>query len=145
MLRELQKRLRKLESRRPRRETEDKRIRQSLDSLIVRAIGYYLGDPRPSEAPIAAYARALGYEHGELLRVLKEITSGHKDPNYNERHGLAIRRLFSKFDVNFDEAENGEDLEAFKRMYAGLPEPDKEQWQILFPNSQQTSSRVNPA
>jgi len=145
MLRELDKRLRKLESRIPRQQTETKTIYESVEFFLVCAIGYYLGDPRAREAQIAAYARALGYEHGELLRVLKEITSGHKDPNYNERHGLAIRRLFSKFDVNFDEAENGEDLEAFKRMYAGLPEPDKEQWQILFPNSQQTSSRVNPA
>ena len=139
MLRELQKRLRKLESRRPREQTKDEGIRRSLESLLVHAIGYYLGDPNPREAPIAAYARALGYEHGELLRVLKEITSGHRDPNYNERHGLAIRRLFSKFDVNFDEAKNGEDVKAFKRMYAGLPESDKEPWRTLFSNSQQAS------
>jgi len=103
----------------------------------------YLGDPRMDEAPITAYARALGYEHGELLRVLKEIASGHEDPNYDERHGLAIRRLFSKFDVNYDEAENGEDngedIEALKRMYAGLPESDKEPWRTLFSNSQQAS------
>src|SRR6516165_12206434 len=115
MLRELQKRLRKLESRRPRQQTEDEGIHRSLELLLVHAIVYYLGDPRPSEAPIAAYARALGYEHGELLRVLKETTSGRKDPNYNERHGLAIRRLFSKFGVNFDEAENGEYSGALKR------------------------------
>jgi hypothetical protein len=140
MLRELDKRLRKLESRVPRRPTENETIRRSLELLLVSAIGYYLGDPNPREAPIAAYARALGYEHGDLLRVLKEINSGHKDPNYNERHRLAIRRLFSKFGVNFDEAKNGEDVEAFKRMYAGLPEKDEEKWRTLFPNSQQTSS-----
>ena len=110
-----------------------------MSGYLKYAIGHYLGDPRTDEAPITAFARALGYEHGELLRVLKEIASGHKDPNYNERHGLAIRRLFSKFDVNFDEAKNGEDIEAFKRMYAGLPESDRERWRTLFPNSRQAS------
>ena len=140
MLRELDKRLRKLESRIPRQQTETETINESVAFFLVHAIGHYLGDPRAREAQIAAYARALGYEHGELLRVLKEIASGHEDPNYDERHGLAIRRLFSKFGVNYDEAENGEDVEAFKRMYAGLPESDKEQWRTLFPNSQQTSA-----
>jgi hypothetical protein len=112
----------------------------SLYSFLARAIGHYLGDPRTDEAPVTAFARALGYEHSELLRVLKEIASGHEDPNYDERHGLAIRRLFSKFDVNFDEAENGEDIEALKRMYAGLPESDKERWRTFFANPQQASA-----
>ena len=92
----------------------------SLYSFQAHAIGHYLGDPRTDEAPITAYARALGYEHGELLKALKEIASGHEDPNY-------------------DEAENGEDIEALKRMYAGLPESDKERWRTLFPNWQQAS------
>src|SRR6516165_782884 len=136
MLRELQKRLRKLESRRPPQETEDERMWLSLYSFQAHAIGHYLGDPRTDEAPITAYARALGYEHGELLKALKEIASGHEDPNYDERHGLAIRRLFSKFDVNYDEAENGEYIGALKRMYAGLPESGR----TLFPNWQQASA-----
>ena len=73
MLRELQKRLSKLESRRPRQQSENEIMRRSIELLLVHAIGYYLGDPNPREAPIAAYARALGYEHGELLKVLKEM------------------------------------------------------------------------
>ena len=139
MLRELDKRLRKLESRIPRQQTETETINESVAFFLVHAIGHYLGDPRAREAQIAAYARALGYEHGELIRVMEESIS-RPDPNYDERHRLAVDRLFSKFGVNFDEAENGECVEALKRMYAGLPESHKERWRTLFPNSQQTSS-----
>src|SRR5262249_43365990 len=145
MRRELLKRLRKLESRRPPQETEDERRRVSLYLFLVHAIAYYLGEPEATEeALITAYARALGYEHAELLRVLKEIDSGYEDLDYNERHGLATRHLCIKFDINFEEAENEGDIEVFKPIYAGLPESNlKERWRALFPNSQQTF-RHNP-
>lgn len=125
MLRELQKRLRKLESSRPRRRpelTEKEKAAKYAKYLLWFAIAEYLGDPNPGEAPVAAFARALGYEHRDILGVLKRIASGHKDPNYNEKYALAIRQLFSKFGVNFDKAENGEGFEALKRMDVCLSE-----------------------
>jgi hypothetical protein len=60
-------------------------MRRSLELLLVHAIGYYLGEPQPGEAPIAAYGRALGYEHREILEVLKAIASGREEPNYNQK------------------------------------------------------------
>jgi len=69
--RELHKRLRKLESSRPRHIPELTKAEKGLKyarHVIFFAVAQYLGDPDPGEAPITAYGRALGYEHVEFLK-----------------------------------------------------------------------------
>jgi hypothetical protein len=90
------------------------------------AVGYYFGDPKPNEPPVAAYARALGYEHRELLDALKKKASGRNDPEFDERDARANRRLFAKFGVNLKSANGRELSEALKRIHAGLSESYKE-------------------
>jgi hypothetical protein len=123
--RELHKRLRKLESNRPRHSPEPTEEEKSLKyarHLVWFAIAQYLGDPNPREAPITAYARALGYEHGEFLKILKLIASGGKDPDYDQKYALANRKLFAKFGVDLDTSDWKETVEALKCMDAGLSE-----------------------
>jgi hypothetical protein len=122
--RELHKRLRKLESSRPRHRPEpteeEKRLKYER-LLIWFAVAQYLGDPNPREAPMTAYARALGYEPAEFLKILKLIESGGKDPDYDQKYALANRKLFAKFGVDLD-SDGKETEEALKRMDAGLSE-----------------------
>jgi hypothetical protein len=123
--RELHKRLRKLESRIPRHSpelTEEEKSLEYARRLVWFAVAQYLGDPNPREAPITAYARALGYEHREFLKILKLIESGGKDPDYDEKYALANRKLFAKFGVDLDTSGWKETVEALKRMDAGLSE-----------------------
>jgi len=71
MLRELQKRLRKLESSRPRRRpelTEKEKAAKYAKYLLWFAIAEYLGDPNPGEAPVADKA-----ENGEGFEALKRM------------------------------------------------------------------------
>jgi hypothetical protein len=72
MMRDLQKRLRKLEGNRPpQQQTQEEKYAEALSGFIDTAIGYYLGEPKSHEAPVAAYARALGYAHeGEVLNAM---------------------------------------------------------------------------
>jgi hypothetical protein len=122
--RELHKRLRKLESSIPRHSpepTEEEKRLKYARLLIWFAVAQYLGDPNPREAPITAYARALGYEPAEFLKILKLIESGGKDPDYDQKYALANRKLFAKFGVDLD-SDGKETVEALKRMDAGLSE-----------------------
>jgi hypothetical protein len=129
--RELHKRLRKLESSRPRHRpelTEEEKRLKYARHLIWFAVAQHLGDPNPREAPITAYARALGYEHGDYLKILKLIASGGKDPDYDQKYALANRKLFAKFGVELDTSDRKKTVdwkkteEALKRMEAGLSE-----------------------
>jgi hypothetical protein len=123
--REVHKRLRKLESSRPRHRpelTEEEKGLKYARQLIWYAVAQYLGDPNPSEAPITAHARALGYEPAEFLKILKLIESGGKDPDFQEKYALANRKLFAKFGVDLDTSDGKETVEALKRMDAGLSE-----------------------
>ena len=126
MMRGLQKRLRRLECSMPHRQPElteeEKRIKYARQ-LLWFATAQYLGDPTPSEPPIAAYARALGYAHqGELIRAVED-----DDPKYDEKWALANHRLFTKFGANLDAPDRSEKmLEALQRMEAGLSEDYKE-------------------
>jgi hypothetical protein len=126
MIRDLDKRLRKLESRLPPEESEEERAARKLESFLMTTISYYLGDPKPNETLVHGYRRALGYEYdSEFVDGLK-----HKGPDYEHRFVDAKRRLFMKFGVDLstadDTAEEGEFIEALRRMYAGLPESRKE-------------------
>jgi hypothetical protein len=119
--RELHNRLQKLESSRPRHRPELTE-EEKYPKLILFAIAHYLGDPNPKEAPIPAYARALGYEQGELLKIWKLIASGGKDPDFDQNYALANRKLFAKFGVNLNTSDWKGIEEALKRMEAGLSE-----------------------
>jgi hypothetical protein len=125
MIRDLDKRLRKLESRLPPERSEEEEFKSEFQSLLMYAVGYYFGDPKPDEPPVAAFARALGYEHRELLDALKKKASGGNDPEFDEKYARANRRLFAKFGVNPKAAGGREFSEARKRIYAGLSESYK--------------------
>jgi len=125
-MRGLQKRLRRLECSMPHRQpelTEEEKTLRYARRLLWFAIAQYLGDPTPSEPPIAPYARALGYAHqGELIRAVDN-----NDPEYDEKSALANHRLFAKFGVNLDAPDWSEKMrEALQRMEAGLSEDYKE-------------------
>jgi hypothetical protein len=122
MMRDLQRRLRKLECNRPPpQQTEEEEKENALFLFLLHAIGYYLGDPKPNEALIAATARGLGYEHqGEFVKVLKEASSSIGRDQLNEKYARANRELFAKFGVNLGEAKWKDVIEAVKRMYAGF-------------------------
>jgi hypothetical protein len=130
MIRDLDKRLRKLESRLPPEESEEEKFTSALVVFLMTAIGYYLGDLKPNEPPVAGYARALGYEQREFLEILKLVASGGKDPDYDQKYALAHRKLFGKFGVDLDTSPWKKTEEALKRMHAGLPESHKERLAI---------------
>jgi hypothetical protein len=133
--RELHKRLRKLESSRPRHSPElteeEKHLKYARD-LVWYAVAQYLGDPNPKEAPITAYARALGYEHREFLKILKLIASGGEDPDYDQKYALANRKLFAKFGVDLPTSNWKKTVEALKRMDAGLSENYRERLPSIY-------------
>jgi hypothetical protein len=61
MIRDLEKRLRKLESKlSPPERSEEEKSMSAFFCLLVAAVGFYFGDPKPGEPPVAAFARALG-------------------------------------------------------------------------------------
>jgi hypothetical protein len=126
MIRDLDKRLRKLESRLPPEESEEEKIKSALFLFLADAIGYYLGDPKPNEPPVAGYTRALGYERSDdLLGAMKD-----NDPELARRYARVQRKLFMKFGVNLSTADDVEFKEALKRMHAGLPKSRKERLAI---------------
>jgi hypothetical protein len=127
MIRDLDKRLRKLESRLPPERSEEEKSTSAFKSLLMYAVGYYFGDPKPGEPPMAAFARALGYERaGELGDALNIKASGRNDPEFDEKYACANRKLFAKFGVNPKTAGRRKYSEALKRIHAGLPESYKE-------------------
>jgi hypothetical protein len=126
MIRDLDKRLRKLESRLPPEQSEEEEFKGALFLFQVAAIGYYLGDLKPNEPPMAGFSRALGYERsGDLQDAMKKNL-----PEFNQRYARAQRKLFTKFGVNLSTADGKEFSEALKRMHAGLPESRKERLAI---------------
>jgi hypothetical protein len=126
MMRDLQRRLRKLECNRPPpQQTEKEEMDNALNLFLLNAIGYYLGNPKPHEALIAATARGLGYEHqGEFIKVLKAGPSTGRN-QLNEKFARANRELFAKFGVNLGKAKWKDVIEALKRMYAGFSDSYK--------------------
>jgi hypothetical protein len=126
MIRDLDKRLRKLESRLPPEESAEERAARKLEWFLINTIAYYLGDPKPNQSLEAEYARALEYKYErEVIDAMK-----HKGPDYEHRFVDAKRRLFMKFGVDLstadDTAEDGEFAKGLGRMYAGLPESRKQ-------------------
>jgi hypothetical protein len=120
MTRNLQRRLQKLESQVPRQPTEQEKKVQTCQNFLMLAMAYYLGDPRPEEAPITAYGRALGYPNSHEFQKAWDAN----DPDIYERDRLARIKLLAKFGVS-REHESEEIVEALERMEAGLPEQYK--------------------
>ena len=57
------------------------------------AISYHLGDPQTDEPPIAAYARALGFEgQAQLLKTPPQMIA--------QRESTALDRLLAQFGVS---------------------------------------------
>jgi hypothetical protein len=115
MLRSLDKRLRKLESRLLAERRKDEVFGVHFALFLLDAFGYYyFGVPKPGETPEAATARALGYDHDEA------IEDGTK-PKLDEKYAGAICKLFAKFGVDVEIADGQAIADAAKRIYAGLP------------------------
>jgi hypothetical protein len=117
MMRDIERRLRKLESQVPPQPTEEEKTSGRLQWFLICAVAYYLGDPTPQEAPVEAYMRALGYPNPHEFRKAWDAN----DPDVHERDRLARIKLLEKFGVSW-EHEWEEIIEAFERMEAGLPE-----------------------
>ena len=92
---------------------EESRKSRYLARFTYLAIAYYLGDPRPDEAPGEAYARALGYADWMELGL-----QGEKAPTRWERSLRAEKQLLAKFGVSGNEISD----EALERMKNGLSE-----------------------
>jgi len=85
-----------------------------LYRLRAFAISYYLGDPQTDEPPIAAYARALGFEGpAQLLKTPPEMIA--------QRESTALDRLLAQFGVSWNDEWDAL-ADAFERMAAGLSE-----------------------
>ena len=112
MLRSLDKRLQKLESGLLADLEKEKEFASYFALLLLDAFGHFLGDPKPSDAPGAATARALGYQHEDEWRT---------DPEFGEKYVRAECKLFAKFGVDLETADGQAIAAAAKRIYAGLP------------------------
>jgi hypothetical protein len=93
MTRDIERRLRKLESLVPPQPTEEEKTARRLQRFLVCAVAYHLGDPTSGGSVMEAYRRALGYPHSYEFR--KAIDA--KDPEFFERDRLARIKLFAKF------------------------------------------------
>jgi hypothetical protein len=82
--------------------------------MFVCFIGFYLGEPGPTDSVASAYARALGYNHAYDFR--RALEAG--DPDQNERHQVALRKLMVKCGIH-DPVEDAF-LDDLQRLEAGL-------------------------
>jgi hypothetical protein len=118
MLRSLHKRLQKLESTLAADLDKEKEFGAYFALFLLDTVGYYFGDPKPSEAPEAATARALGYEHeGQLNEAFKDGSN----PELDEKYARAKCKLFAKFGADVEKVDGQRIADAAKRIYAGLP------------------------
>ena len=117
MTRDLERRIRKLESILPPLITPDD---SWMYGVLWFAVAYYFGNLSSDEEPIAAYARALGYaDESELNRVMAD--------NYLEvsyRVSSAEYKICARFGIDIPSLEDSDSerlSEALQRMEAGLP------------------------
>src|SRR5262245_58598777 len=125
MMRDIERRLRKLESQIPRQPTEQEQIVERLQRFLFCAVAYYLGDPTPEGSVMEAYGRALGYPNSHEFRKAWDA----KDPDLFQRDRLARIKLLEKFGVS-RERESVAIAAALRRMEAGLPERSKACWGV---------------
>jgi hypothetical protein len=120
MTRDIQSRIKELESRVPRQPTEFEKETSRLHKFLIYAVAYYLGDPTPEGSVAEAHMRALGYPNSyEYRKALKA-----RDPNFADRMTLSNNRLLAKFGVSWEHT-NDEISEALKCMEEGFSEDYK--------------------
>jgi hypothetical protein len=132
MMRDVQKRLARLERNRPPQQTQKEKDAEALSSFIDTAIGYHLGEPKSSEAAVEAFGRALGYTYKEFLDALKLEERQGSNPELSERYARVRSKLFAKFGFDLHEAKLRDDavwyefIEILKRMHASMSERYKD-------------------
>jgi hypothetical protein len=116
--RNIQARLKRLEARVPPRLTNLDNATRYLYRVRAFAISYYLGDPQTDEPPVAAYARALGFEgQAQLLKTPPQMIA--------QRESTALDRLLAQFGVSRNDEWDAL-ADAFERMADGLSESYKQ-------------------
>jgi hypothetical protein len=123
MKRDIGQRLEKLESRLPRRPTQEEKRSALFDRFLVYAIAFYLGDPTPEESVMEAYLRALAYRPGSVKLCTPEPPSA----DYGERVRQAKIKLLAKFGVSWEHDWDAI-IDAFELMEAGFSEGYKKIW-----------------
>src|SRR4030095_4507172 len=98
MTRDIERRLRKLESLLPPQPTEEEKTARRLQRFLLCAVAYHLGDPTLRGSVMEAYRRGLGYPHSYGFRKGLEA----KDPEFFERDRLARIKLLAKFGVSWN-------------------------------------------
>ena len=129
-LRDLQRRLRMLESVLPPLPSADQCW---LDGLFWFGIANYLGEPLPNEQPLAAFARALGYRNESELNSALISQSWEVDG----RFWSALNKLFKIF-FDFELTATPTDdtvrkfCETLERMEAELPKSYKDRLKTIL-------------
>ena len=128
MMRDLERRVRKLESILPPLLDGDV---SWMFGVLWFAVAYYLGNPSPDDKPVAAYARALGYANESELN-----SAMHK--NYRDLSNRVYRaedKVYAKFGIYIDSLDD-DDLKkhaiALARMATGLPQSYQNQLQMVL-------------
>jgi hypothetical protein len=134
MMRDLERKVRKLESVMPPLLTPDV---SWMFGLLWFAVTYYLGNPSPNEKPFGAFARALRYASESELNAAIE----NNRPDLSKRFHSAEDRVCAKFGIyvsslkdceELDDADNAKFSESLKRMEDGLPRSYKEQLKMVL-------------
>ena len=128
MIRNLQKRLRKLESILPPLLTDEV---SWIFGLLWFSVAYYLGNPEPDEKPAAAYARALGYANEFELN--SAMQKNYRDVSNRVYH--AEDKVCAKFGIHIPSLEDGDSKKlsiALVRMETGLPQSYKNELKMVL-------------
>jgi hypothetical protein len=117
MMRDIERRLKKLESQVPPRLTKLQRLWLIRERFLTYAVAYYLGYQSPEESIVEAHMRALGYTNSYEDREAYNAFG----PDYRERERLARIKLFTKFGVT-EEDHPDKVMKAYRQMGDGFPE-----------------------
>jgi hypothetical protein len=130
MTRDLERRIRKLESSLPPLLTADV---SWMFGVLWFAVAYYFGKPSPDEKPFAAFVRALGYADRDelnhaMLREYREVAI---------RICSAEAKVCAKFDIDipsleYERCDVEKLLKALNRMEVGLPRPYRDQLKVAL-------------
>ena len=89
---------------------------------MIDAVAFYLGEPKPEESIMAAYMRALGYDHS--FEFLKACDA--EDSDFIERVTVAREKVFAKFGIDdMYKCDSRAFADAAKRIKAGFSDSYK--------------------
>ena len=128
MMRDLQRRVRKLESILPPMLNGEV---SWMFGVLWFAVAYYLGNPSPDDKPIAAYARALGYANEFDLNSAMEKN----DRDLSNRVYRAEDKVYAKFGIHTESLEDSDSKKlaiAIVRMEIGLPQSYKNELKMVL-------------